>query len=886
MAMPEGKTDVAILTVIPAELHAAVSALGLPAASRRKDGFGTVYFHGQIASELCSRSFSVVVGCIGMAGNPSAAAAAAEFIQSHQPKAFFLLGIAAGLRGKIKIGEVIFSDRVVAYEQEALVREAGRSWAEPRPDIDRITHAMNQDLMAYRCDVARIARRVHRMGLQVPRPSPGQETEFEQHVTSTAALRVATIASGDKLLRDPAKLRAVRAQIHGKIEAGEMEAAGVVAACSRRGIPWLVVRGISDFGDEFKNDAFHGYAAGMAAAALADFIEHGLDFGPSESAGFQQPLAVSVTELTWPYADFSIINTTDHPIQVTGIRLRRLAMLYHDPVECIGAQRKMLIDRCALRMHLSVDWDAPRVADRSNVLGARVLNLKPGEAEAFRLDLAAENVTALVALEVDWISAKAPKKAVLHGPDLLAVHPSYFIHVDFDGLKFDSLKGEGAISVVRREEAFDCLADGRKPGLWEGQSFADCGWEELLASAAGELSRPDPEGSFERLRQAQKSGRVWGSILTSFADAYDSSASRLWERVETCIRGPGRQQLTAAHGTEARAISMDPERARLIIDRMLARRKGAEAEWLLGFIDSDLEVLGEFSILHEVALERLETLQGERGTEYLMAVGLVAGLPGSGYAWWKQTRRLQPGLHSFNWRPFSPRLARFWDMLLCKAGESELAEGLRSPEMLERYALAVRADLPDSVAIALARDTSRKVRLALAKNPMVSRGPLQVLAHGGCEVAEERLYSWVHLTSRELEDGLGYIHVPHFGDDRIVAEFGQALEQLGGTRGLVLDVRDTCRGLTEVVQKMLDQLSQERQPRAYEGPMVVLFNARSVGMAERFAVALERLGRAKVLRTQKKGLDSGLDAVSDPLLADARVELRRCASHSPVREHP
>jgi hypothetical protein len=79
--MSEGKTDVAILTAIPAELHAALSALGIPEGSRRKDEFGTVYHYGQIASRLGGHSLSVVVGCIGMAGNPSAAAAAAEFIR-------------------------------------------------------------------------------------------------------------------------------------------------------------------------------------------------------------------------------------------------------------------------------------------------------------------------------------------------------------------------------------------------------------------------------------------------------------------------------------------------------------------------------------------------------------------------------------------------------------------------------------------------------------------------------------------------------------------------------------------------------------------------------------------------------------------------------------
>ena len=56
-----------------------------------------------------------------------------------------------------------------------------------------------------------------------------------------------------------------------------MEEAGLVSAARRLNVPWLVFRGISDFGDEFKNDAFHRFASKTAAAVLVDFIVHGID---------------------------------------------------------------------------------------------------------------------------------------------------------------------------------------------------------------------------------------------------------------------------------------------------------------------------------------------------------------------------------------------------------------------------------------------------------------------------------------------------------------------------------------------------------------------------------------------------------------------------------
>ncbi len=63
-----------------------------------------------------------------------------------------------------------------------------------------------------------------------------------------------------------------------------MEAAGFVEACRRHDVNWFVFRGVSDFGDQFKDDRFHEFAARAAAAVMADFIEHGLDIAkPSVS---------------------------------------------------------------------------------------------------------------------------------------------------------------------------------------------------------------------------------------------------------------------------------------------------------------------------------------------------------------------------------------------------------------------------------------------------------------------------------------------------------------------------------------------------------------------------------------------------------------------------
>jgi nucleoside phosphorylase len=267
--------DVAVLTVIPAELEAARAALGL--ATREKGADGTVTFRGAVRSELLQRDYEVVLACIGGAGNPGAAAAAVRIIAAHQPRAVLLMGIAAGVRGKVRIGDVVLSERVVAYEPAALVRTAAGSKVQPRPEIDRAPYTMLQDVMAYRADAKRLRHAFRKAGGSIPRAPAGKEELFKEHVATSVAAKLGTIASGEKLLRDPTKLIEIRETLQGKTDTGEMEAAGVVEACRPGNVPWLVIRGISDFGDELKDDQFHGFAARAAAAVLADFVGWGLD---------------------------------------------------------------------------------------------------------------------------------------------------------------------------------------------------------------------------------------------------------------------------------------------------------------------------------------------------------------------------------------------------------------------------------------------------------------------------------------------------------------------------------------------------------------------------------------------------------------------------------
>lgn len=98
-------------------------------------------------------------------------------------------------------------------------------------------------------------------------------------VAASIIPRLATVASGESLIRDPDKFRQLR-ELHGKVETAEMEGAGVFAACEAHNKPVLMIRGISDFGDSTKDNRFHQWAAKTAAAVTVDYIAYGLTLEP------------------------------------------------------------------------------------------------------------------------------------------------------------------------------------------------------------------------------------------------------------------------------------------------------------------------------------------------------------------------------------------------------------------------------------------------------------------------------------------------------------------------------------------------------------------------------------------------------------------------------
>lgn len=224
----------------------------------------------------------VVISCIAGSGNAAAEVPAERMIKNFGPEAMFFVGVACGLR-PYELGDVVTSDVVWAYEyaktQSTGNLDRSRAKASPRhltKDVEFFTaHAK------WKSQFASILAGLPKA--QLPRRT----------VDPTIHPSI-WIASGEKVMGNGELVELNK--VHDKIRAGEMEGYGFADACEnqRPGVSWLVVRGISDYGDLTKDgkalaqqaanssgndtfipnkDEYHAPAAVAAATFLRAFLE-------------------------------------------------------------------------------------------------------------------------------------------------------------------------------------------------------------------------------------------------------------------------------------------------------------------------------------------------------------------------------------------------------------------------------------------------------------------------------------------------------------------------------------------------------------------------------------------------------------------------------------
>ena len=275
---PKPYVDLAVVTVKQPELLAGKIAFGIDV--RRKEDLnvnGLRYWLTKCASEDATQELSVVITMVGEARTVPCAIACERLFSVYDVGACFLVGIGAGLKGKVQIGDVVASELVLDYEGQRLEPDGPKKRPVPyTPEVSILRDLQHFNPNEYNW-LEMFGARLRQLAEheKVPTLTEGWKQDFH----------IGVVLAGEKLFAD-GSLPAMREEYHNKVRSVEMEGSGFARSCREHSKPWLVFRGISDFGDPDKPGTEEWQATAALSAATAAMIFAINEYRPKEEREF------------------------------------------------------------------------------------------------------------------------------------------------------------------------------------------------------------------------------------------------------------------------------------------------------------------------------------------------------------------------------------------------------------------------------------------------------------------------------------------------------------------------------------------------------------------------------------------------------------------------
>ncbi len=248
---------IAIMSAMLEEIEMLLPELG-PGAERHSRGQRD-YYLGSLAGQEVVLVFS-------RWGKVAAAATVTHLIAEFDIKTLLFSGVAGALAHGLKVGDIVVGSEMLHHDLDArpLFKEfetplLGRSRFPADPDLSRLLARSAIDFARY--DLA---------------GSVGKET-LERFGLDTPSVRQGVIVSGDRFISSRAASQDLRDRVPDAL-CVEMEGAAVAQVCYEYGLPFSILRVMSDSADDsahvdflaFIKDVARNYAHGVMLRALAE----------------------------------------------------------------------------------------------------------------------------------------------------------------------------------------------------------------------------------------------------------------------------------------------------------------------------------------------------------------------------------------------------------------------------------------------------------------------------------------------------------------------------------------------------------------------------------------------------------------------------------------
>jgi nucleoside phosphorylase len=256
--------DLCVLTALEDPELSALLDLGWGWQAKRFDGDGTVYHEGSTTG--LNGTVRIIAAAAPRMGLVASAVLASKMTMRFRPRYLAMIGIAAGVKDKVEIGDILAADPCWNYESgKRHVNDGSQSFS-PEPHQVAPDNIVRGSLLALARDQESLdeLRRDWKAG----------------RLNRSPALRIGPVASGAAVLQDSAIVTGILAQ-HRKTIGIEMESYSVFVAANEAPAPQpraFSMKAVCDFADEMKNDDQQAYAAYVSAGAFRLLVEKHLPF--------------------------------------------------------------------------------------------------------------------------------------------------------------------------------------------------------------------------------------------------------------------------------------------------------------------------------------------------------------------------------------------------------------------------------------------------------------------------------------------------------------------------------------------------------------------------------------------------------------------------------
>jgi nucleoside phosphorylase len=273
-----GKRSVDILVICPLakELTAALISFGLQPDTEEDDNIeGHKIFYVAENKKGKIKSVQIALSVVNRQRNVATALMTDRLLSEFAPRAAFLCGIGGGVKGKVELGDVVLSTGVIDRAGGRAEPDQVKPRSDPLPPISPLDIQLDYFAPTEEAWTGEIVELEHRLRnanrFRVPEP--------EMLVGRKFNLRPGIIVVGEQLIAD-GSLPGLQSAVDDRIRSCDMEGVGFARACTDRDVPWLIFRGISDFGDPNKVECepWHATAAAASALAVRQFIQSELRF--------------------------------------------------------------------------------------------------------------------------------------------------------------------------------------------------------------------------------------------------------------------------------------------------------------------------------------------------------------------------------------------------------------------------------------------------------------------------------------------------------------------------------------------------------------------------------------------------------------------------------